>query len=276
MSIDFVTVEKAVQDLVVACSGLADAQVIWADGKPRPSGTYISMAITNDNSPANDENFSEHNPLVLADDIVEARSGDALTLTTHAYVTGDGDVRFTTTGMLPAPLAVGTPYWIIVDGVNTVRVATSRANARAGTAVTLTTSGTGVHTIIDAPSTRRVGQEIRHVVRGPRRYEVELQCFGGPTGVNAARAILSRVVSRSTLPSSLALCDAAGIGLVGFEPVQVVGAVGNFVKFEPRATTTLAFNLCSSEYEAGTNIVAAEITRNIVGRAPVTITVTAD
>lgn len=274
MSIDWATVEKAVQDFVVSTSGLADTHVIWADGMPRPAGTYIAMSITDESAPANDEAFSEHNPLVLADDIVEGVTGNQLTLTAHAYVNGDGPVQLTTTGVLPAPLAIATNYWIVRDSATKIRLSTSRANALAGTVITLLDAGTGVHTIIDTPSTRRVGQEIRHVVRGPRRYEVQLQCFStSPAGVNAARAVLSKVVSRSTLPTPIALLDAAGVGLVGFERVQTVGAVGNFIKFEPRATTTMAFNLCSSEYEAGTNIVAAEVTRNIVGRDPVTVTI---
>lgn len=70
---------------------------------------------------------------------------DVLTLTAHGAVTGYGPVRFALTGdasALPAGLAVSTDYWLIVTGVNTVKVATSFANAMAGTAIDITDTGT--------------------------------------------------------------------------------------------------------------------------------------
>jgi hypothetical protein len=61
-------------------------------------------------------------------------------------------IRFTTTGTLPAPLALATDYFIIEPGTaamfpgDTFKLATTLANAIAGTAINLTTIGTGVHT----------------------------------------------------------------------------------------------------------------------------------
>lgn len=81
---------------------------------------------------------------------------DALTLTAHGAVTGYGPVRFALTGdasALPAPLAVLTDYWLIRVDANTVKVATSFANAMAGTAIDITdvgTDGTGGFTCIRA------------------------------------------------------------------------------------------------------------------------------
>lgn len=59
-----------------------------------------------------------------------------------AYVTGDV-VRFTAgpNGTLPSPLVALTPYYVIASG-NTIKLATSLANALIGTAITLTTAGT--------------------------------------------------------------------------------------------------------------------------------------
>lgn len=58
--------------------------------------------------------------------------------------TGDG-VQFTTTSGLPAPLALATTYYVIRLGISTIKVATSKANALAGTAINITTTGSGVH-----------------------------------------------------------------------------------------------------------------------------------
>lgn len=52
----------------------------------------------------------------------------------------------TTTGTLPAPLTLATPYYLIFVDTNTIRVATSVANAIAGTYIDITTAGSGTHT----------------------------------------------------------------------------------------------------------------------------------
>ena len=56
-------------------------------------------------------------------------------------------VRLTTTTTLPAPLATATDYYVIRISNTTFKLATSYANAIAGTAIDITTTGTGTHTI---------------------------------------------------------------------------------------------------------------------------------
>lgn len=56
-------------------------------------------------------------------------------------------VRFTTTTTLPTGLVAGTDYWLIRVSATTARVATSFANAIAGTAIAYTDAGTGTHTM---------------------------------------------------------------------------------------------------------------------------------
>ncbi len=65
-----------------------------------------------------------------------------------AYVTGD-KVKFVASydGALPGGLSENTVYYVISVDDNTIKVATSLANANAGTAVDLTSQGTGLHTI---------------------------------------------------------------------------------------------------------------------------------
>lgn len=56
-------------------------------------------------------------------------------------------VRLTTTTTLPAGLATATDYYVIRVGDSTFKLATSYANAIAGTAINITDAGTGTHTI---------------------------------------------------------------------------------------------------------------------------------
>lgn len=56
-------------------------------------------------------------------------------------------VRLTTTTTLPAPLATATDYYVIRMSDGTFELATTYANALAGTQIDITTAGTGTHTI---------------------------------------------------------------------------------------------------------------------------------
>lgn len=56
-------------------------------------------------------------------------------------------VRFTTTTTLPTGLTAGTDYWLVRVSATTARVATSFANAIAGTVISYTDAGTGTHTM---------------------------------------------------------------------------------------------------------------------------------
>ena len=65
----------------------------------------------------------------------------------RVYTTGE-KVRVSTDNTLPSPLQVSTDYWVIKISATEIRLATSLANAYAGTEITLTDDGTGNHTII--------------------------------------------------------------------------------------------------------------------------------
>jgi len=56
-------------------------------------------------------------------------------------------VRLTTTTTLPAGLALATDYYVIKVTDSTFKLATSYANAVAGTAINITDAGTGTHTV---------------------------------------------------------------------------------------------------------------------------------
>lgn len=77
---------------------------------------------------------------------------DTITVTSHGWSTGQ-EVKFTTPSTLPAPFVVGTSYYLIVSDANTLKFASTLANALNGTALDITTTGgAGTSHIIVQPS----------------------------------------------------------------------------------------------------------------------------
>jgi hypothetical protein len=67
--------------------------------------------------------------------------GDIIGDVAHGFTTGMR-VRFTSAGVLPNPLVVGTDYYLIVISEDSYRVAVTFADAMAGIFIDLTTTGT--------------------------------------------------------------------------------------------------------------------------------------
>lgn len=105
---------------------------------------------------------------VLASVVTADPGNDLLMLATEQPFNLGHPVRIASTGTPPAPLVAGTVYYSIPsevrqlrtgEGVGAfpqfevvaegIRLATSLANAEAGTFITLTDAGTGVHTLVD-------------------------------------------------------------------------------------------------------------------------------
>ncbi len=74
-----------------------------------------------------------------------------LAATPHGFASGDGPYRMSTTGGLPTAVTTfttTTDVWVIVVSASVFKLASSRALALAGTAIDLTSAGTGVHTLL--------------------------------------------------------------------------------------------------------------------------------
>lgn len=69
-----------------------------------------------------------------------------ITITAHGFTTGER-VTVSTSSALPTPLVINTAYYVIVVDDNTIQLASSYANAIAGTAIQLTDVGAGTGTI---------------------------------------------------------------------------------------------------------------------------------
>lgn len=73
-------------------------------------------------------------------------ANDTITEAAHGFKTGLKG-QLTTSGVLPAGLALATDYFVIVVDADTFKLATSLVNAQAGTAVNITAAaGGGTHT----------------------------------------------------------------------------------------------------------------------------------
>jgi hypothetical protein len=91
-------------------------------------------------------------PLTVPDfTFTTTHADDLVNATAHGRKTGDGPFRLSTTGVLPAGYLAGTNYWWIWKSADSGQWASSLANALAGTAVAITTDGTGTHTAVDVP-----------------------------------------------------------------------------------------------------------------------------
>jgi len=91
------------------------------------------------------------NTLAFGDTFTADASTDIITMTSTTnrpsnILTGTR-VRLTTTTTLPAGLALATDYYVIKVTDSTFKLATSYANAVAGTAINITDAGTGTHTM---------------------------------------------------------------------------------------------------------------------------------
>ena len=94
---------------------------------------------------------STTNTLGQSDTFTADASTDICTYTSTANIPSNillgTRVRLTTTTTLPAGLATATDYFVIKVTDSTFKLATSYANAIAGTAINITDAGTGTHTI---------------------------------------------------------------------------------------------------------------------------------
>ncbi|MDW3204560.1 MAG: hypothetical protein R8L07_03375 [Alphaproteobacteria bacterium] len=117
-------------------------------------------------------------------------AGDSLALTDDRvpFFTGDR-AEPVTTGTLPAGLSVATDYYVIVvnharasaDSPVRIQLATSLANARAGTAVTISDAGTGTHTIRKTGEPRYRASGMIDTERTP--YEIQDDLLTAMVGV---------------------------------------------------------------------------------------------
>lgn len=96
-------------------------------------------------------------PLVYSDaTFTTTHATETVNLSLHDLLTGDGPFTVSNSGgALPTGYVAATNYWWIKVDDDHGKLAASLANALSNTPVTISSDGTGTHTISDTPSTRR-------------------------------------------------------------------------------------------------------------------------
>lgn len=135
-------VQQFVEDLTPAGTIAPYAARVVPNGWLLCDGTAVSRSTYS-------KLFLALNPSIGTFTVTIATPG-VFTLTNHGFETSDG-VYFTTTGALPTGLAQNTQYFAIKVDANTFRLATTRANADAGTAIATTGVQSGIHTVYSCP-----------------------------------------------------------------------------------------------------------------------------
>ncbi len=139
---------------------------------------------------------------------------NVISIVAHGGLTGD-KVRVTTTGTLPKPLLALTDYWLIYLTDNTFQLASSLANALAGTAINLLDD---IHTLTPVASSAKTftdteinagTEEITIALHGYRDGQlVSVSTDGGlPTGLPAGDSWVI-VVDPNTIKLASSLANA--------------------------------------------------------------------
>src|SRR5213078_2857455 len=128
--------------VITNCSRVElDGCNIFENGTTGAEGTGLVISALSDTFTANP-----------ATDVITTTSGNPA-----LYFSGTGQtiVQFSSTGTLPAGLSPAIEYYLVSSGT-AFKVATSYANAQAGTTVDITDAGTGTHSVLGVTRDIRV------------------------------------------------------------------------------------------------------------------------
>lgn len=231
-------IQAAIQRWVAAGSGLDPGNVVWIDqkGLPARSKPYIELSVEAETNPAHDWLTKEPNPLVfdaLTVSLVDPVA-HALTIAAHQLVTGDGPIRFTTTGVLPGNIAPNTDYWIVVVDPNTIRLASTFDGTGGNdpdhenpiTTINIASAGSGTLHLSATAATVRAGKEIKRTANGFREVTIRIEVLGAEgSGMKstAAYRILSDVLA--ALPHHIDDLDDAGAGMSDLGTIDIQGGI---------------------------------------------------
>jgi hypothetical protein len=263
------TVRNAIFAWVQGSSGLAADSVQWKNQRaPRPAPPSLELHLSGEADTGPDGVDTRRKLLAFADLTITSVAGDQLRAVAHGKVTGDGPVRITSTGAVPAGSSAAVDYYLIVVDADHLELALTVGNAHVGAQVVLSSSGSGTIKLVATAKTARSGHEVEYIARGLRSATLELQSFAvDATSTGAAGAILSRVKASVRLPSNQDALRAAKVGVLSFSPVhEIGGTVINQAVFEPRAVLEVQLCVTSEVAEDGTFIEFVEVTDSSTGR----------
>lgn len=144
-------------EIRVVGEGFTGGTASYTSDSAATEAEIVNGIVTALNAISGNNYLAAFAPLVVPDFTFTGEADDdTLTATAHGLETGDGPVQVSNSGgALPGGLTAVTDYWVIRTGANTFQLATSLANALAGTFVALSTDGTGTQTLSDTGTTAR-------------------------------------------------------------------------------------------------------------------------
>ncbi len=133
---------------------------------------------------------------------------DELTITAHGLNTGDGIFAiYTPNGAIPGGLAPVTDYWFIKTGTDTGKLASSSANAFAGTPINITSSGSGTLLLLRGLPFRRPRNAVpgQQVFSGDLNAAWDAQTAGWALLTGQAQSVIDsaampEIIGRRPLP----------------------------------------------------------------------------
>lgn len=261
--VNWVTIQKALHNWVVACTGMAADKVVWGQQQaPRPTHAGIILRLMMENDEGLPWIDTSTEPLVISDITISSVDHVANTFTkaTHGLLTGDGPVRLNGADLPDGTLST-VNYWIVKIDADTFKLADSFVNAMNGVTINLVDAGSGVITLADTSDTLRAGQELKHTQRSLVKMFLNLECYTDiGVGLEMASSILWRVAAKRILPTPVEILREANIGVSEISRVRSFGGTQSQYLFEPRASLDVALYITSEDSETGTFIERTEIT----------------
>lgn len=157
-TIGAIAADKAIYEIDVVGEGVTPTSCVYdSPAGTHPADVHNAM-VTQLNAVVGKNYTAAFAPLVYADIVVTAdAASNLLDKAAHGLNHGAGPFQFTNVGgALPTGIVAATNYWVIhTTGMDAdhFEIATSLALALAGTAVDITTNGTGVTTMSDTVAT---------------------------------------------------------------------------------------------------------------------------
>lgn len=176
------------------------------------------------------------NTLAFGDTFTADASTDTMTWTSVTnrpsnILTGTR-IRLTTTTTLPAPLATATDYYYIKVSDTTYRLATTYANAIAGTQINITDAGTGTHTLVRLLPRYTNGAGVQAIFFNPAATALGAATPNLSLGYTNSAQTTSRAtpgvlpVGKTAASNSLVLYTGTGAGKYNYQVPLAAGDAG--------------------------------------------------
>jgi hypothetical protein len=181
-------------------------------------------------------------------------------------------VRFTTTTTLPTGLSLATDYFLVRVSATTARVATTYANAIAGTVIAFTDAGTGTHTLTCRHNRYGDGANVQAMFFNPAATALGAGTPNLTIGYTNSAGTASRATPATPSPpigktaasnSHILYSGATGAGKFGPSlPLQAADAGVQSVQTIQNSTSYV-----SGTYTVGLYVPLAEIPLQVLGQA---------